>query len=63
MVKVRYTIEPRWTTNYYKSEIEIGDTELEGLTPAERERAIQEVVADAVNNDCPWGWEEEEAPE
>lgn len=62
MPTIRYTIEPSWTTQAGRGEIEIPDEELEGLSPDEREKAIAESVAEAVNNDCPWGWEEVEQP-
>lgn len=57
-MKIRYTIEPGWTHAAYSAEIEIDDEDLDGLSEQEREKAIEECVADAVNNDAPWGWEE-----
>lgn len=58
MPKVKYTIEPGWLHQSYSDEIEIDDEELEGLTPVQREEHITMVVEEAVQNMCPWGWEE-----
>jgi hypothetical protein len=57
-MKIRYTIEPSWAHIPHSGEIGIEDEALDGMTGAERERAIGEVVSDAVNDDCLRGWEE-----
>lgn len=57
MAMIKFTIEG-WTHRSYEDEIEIPDKELEGLSPAEREKHIGAVVEDAVNNVVSWGWEE-----
>lgn len=62
-IKISISIEPSWTTDHWKDEIEIEDEELRGpdgkpLTGAEREKAIHKIAEDEVSNTCPWGWEE-----
>lgn len=57
-MKIRYTIEPRWTHQTHSGEVKIDDEDLEGLSQRERDRQIEAVVAEAVNEDTPWGWEE-----
>lgn len=56
-MKVTFTIEPRWTIHRYTGAIEIPDEDVEGLERSELEEIIAEVVTDAVNDQCPWGWE------
>jgi hypothetical protein len=55
IIRVQYTIEPHWASPY-TSEISIAASELEGLEGEDRDKAIQDCVADAVSNDCSWGW-------
>lgn len=58
MAKIKYTIEPTWTRETYSDTIEIPDEDLDGYTPDERVKAIEEVITDAVNAVNSWGWEE-----
>jgi len=57
-IKVEFTIEPSWTIDQYADVIEIDAAELEGLEGEERAAAIQRIVEDAVNDVCPWGFQE-----
>ena len=57
-MKIRYTIEPRWTHSTFSGEVEIDDEDLDGLSAEEREKLIEVTVGDAVNEAMPWGWEE-----
>ena len=56
VIRVQYTIETRWAAGTYTSEITIEASELAGLEGEDRDRTIQDCVADAVSNDCSWGW-------
>jgi len=53
---IRYTIETTWQWQSYTDEIEVPDEDFEGMTDEEREKVIDEIVADAVNNVVSWGW-------
>jgi hypothetical protein len=55
-IKIEFTIEPGWTHETYTDTIELDEADLEGLEGAEREKVIEGIVSDAVNNVCSWGW-------
>lgn len=55
-VRIKITIEPRWTTDTHRGEIELTERELDGKTPAEVEAYIDQQVAVYVAEECPYGW-------
>jgi hypothetical protein len=57
-MKIEVTIEPSWTTDHKTMIVEIPDGELEGMTDGQQQEWLQTYAAEAVNNACPWGWEE-----
>jgi len=54
-VTIEFTIEG-WTVNPYTDQLNVDDSEFEGMTGDERESAIDEIVGDAVANVVSWGW-------
>lgn len=59
MTTIRYTIEgTALGIHPYTGEVEVDDEELEGLSGTSRDKAIEDVVQDEVNNVVQWGWEE-----
>lgn len=57
-MQVKLVIEASWTYQHYEDLIDIDDEELEGLSEVERDKHIEEVLTDFVNNVVTWGWDE-----
>lgn len=57
-MQVKLVIEAGWTYQHYEDLIDIDDEELEGLSEVERDKHIEEVLTDVVNNVVTWGWDE-----
>lgn len=57
-MQVKLVIEAGWTYQHYEDLIDIDDEELEGLSEVERDKHIEEVLTDFVNNVVTWGWDE-----
>lgn len=57
-MQVKLVIEAGWTYQHYEDLIDFDDEELEGLSEVERDKHIEEVLTDVVNNVVTWGWDE-----
>lgn len=57
-MQVKLVIEAGWTYQHYEDLIDFDDKELEGLSEVERDKHIEEVLTDVVNNVVTWGWDE-----
>jgi hypothetical protein len=58
MIEIEYTIEVGWAHGSYTDTIEIDDKDLGGLEDAERAKAIDQIVGEAIANVVSWGWRE-----
>ena len=60
-VKIEFTVETSWAHGGYTDTIEVDDEDLAGLEGEAREKAIDEIVGDAVASVVSWGWSEAES--
>jgi hypothetical protein len=55
-MKIEWSVETSWATGGYSSEMEIDESELDGMNEGEREDHIERLVDDAVAGVVSWGW-------
>ena len=58
MVKIRFSIKPKWENNYITDDLEIDDSELKGMTDEERSEYIDDEVKEWAFNYIDIFWSE-----